>query len=84
LEKLQQKYMESRELKVFNNYPPRITTENNLFWMDGSSSMERRKKEHKKIILLGFITCKSFNCKYLRINIFKGGYYDPKGGIYGV
>jgi hypothetical protein len=48
--------------------------------MDGSSSMERRNQEHKKIILLGFITCKSFNCKGLRTKIF-GGYYDmtPRG-----
>jgi hypothetical protein len=58
--------------------------------------MEIRKKEHKKIILLGFITCEAFNCKALRTNIFEGGYhvmtqrgniglnvYDmtPRGGI---
>jgi hypothetical protein len=29
LEKLQQKYMESKEIKLFNNYTPRIKTENN-------------------------------------------------------
>jgi hypothetical protein len=43
--------------------------------MDGSSSMERKKKENKKIILLGFITCEAFKCKSLRKNIFEGGYY---------
>jgi len=43
--------------------------------MDGSSSMERRKKEHKKIILLGFITCESFNFKAMRKNLFERGYY---------
>jgi hypothetical protein len=44
--------------------------------MDGSSSMEIIKKEHKKIVLLGFITCKSVNFKSSRINLFEGGYYD--------
>jgi hypothetical protein len=43
--------------------------------MDGSSSMERRKKGDKKIILLGFITCEAFNYKTLRTNLFEGGYY---------
>jgi hypothetical protein len=54
--------------------------------MDGSSSMERRKQEHKKIILLGFITYKSFNCKALRTNLFEGGYYDmtPRGAYMGL
>jgi hypothetical protein len=53
--------------------------------MDGSSSMERRKKEHKKIILLGFITCEAFNCKSLRTKLFEGGYYVmTQGGIYRV
>jgi hypothetical protein len=36
--------------------------------MDGSSSMERRKKENNKTILLGFIKCKN-----LRKNILKEG-----------
>jgi hypothetical protein len=44
--------------------------------MDGLSSNERRKQEHKKIILLGFITCEAFNCKALRTKLFEGGYYD--------
>jgi hypothetical protein len=44
--------------------------------MDGSSSMERIKQEHKKIILIGFITCKSFNYKAFRKKRFEGGYYD--------
>jgi hypothetical protein len=42
--------------------------------MDGSSSMEGIKKEHKKIILLGFITCEAFNFKALRTKLFEGGY----------
>jgi hypothetical protein len=48
--------------------------------------MERRKQEHKKTILLGFITCKVFNFKVLRTEIFEGGYYHitPRGAIYGV
>jgi hypothetical protein len=54
--------------------------------MDGSSSMERRKQENKKIILLGFITCKAFNCKALRTKIFEGGYYGmtPRGAYMGL
>jgi hypothetical protein len=54
--------------------------------MDGSSSMERRKREHKKIILHGFITCKSFNYKALRTKIFEEGYYDmtPRGAYMGL
>jgi hypothetical protein len=35
-----------------------------------------RKKEYKEILLLGFITCNTLNCKSLRTNIFEGGYYD--------
>jgi hypothetical protein len=51
--------------------------------MDGLSLMERRKEEHKKIILLGFITCEAFNCKALRTKILKQGtMLWPKGGIY--
>jgi hypothetical protein len=34
------------------------------------------------IILLGFITCESFNCKALRTNIFEGGYYVMTQGGY--
>jgi hypothetical protein len=49
--------------------------------MDGSSSMERRKHEHKKIILLGFITCEVFNCKALRKKLFEGGYYVMTQGV---
>jgi hypothetical protein len=67
--------MESKEVKLCNNQTPRITTKNNLFWMDKSSSMEGIKKEHTKIILLGFITGESFNCKSLRTKIFEGGDY---------
>ena len=54
--------------------------------MDGSSSMERRKQEHKKIILLGFITCNTLHCEALRMNIFEGGYYDmtPNESIHAV
>jgi hypothetical protein len=37
--------------------------------------MEIRKWERKKIILLGFITCETFNCKALRTQIFEGWYY---------
>jgi hypothetical protein len=37
--------------------------------------MEIRKKEDNKIILLGFITSESFNCKALRTMFFEGGYY---------
>jgi hypothetical protein len=37
--------------------------------------MEGIKKEHKKIILLGFITYESFDCKDLRKKILEGGYY---------
>jgi hypothetical protein len=51
--------------------------------MDGSALMERRKEEHKKIILLGFITCEAFNCKSLRKKLLKQGVMLwPKGGIY--
>jgi len=84
LEKLQKQYMESKEIKLCNNYPPRIKTKNNLFWMDGSSSMEWKKKKYKKVILLGFITSESLNCKALRTKLFEGEYYDmtPSGGIY--
>jgi hypothetical protein len=48
--------------------------------------METRKQEYKKIILLGFNTCKSFNCKALRTNIFEGAYYDmtPRGAYMGL
>jgi hypothetical protein len=48
--------------------------------MDGSPSMERRKQEHKKTILLGSIKCKTFNCKYLRTKLFEGGHYDITQG----
>jgi hypothetical protein len=43
--------------------------------MDRSSTMELRKQKHKKVILLGFITCEAFKCKYLRKKLFEGGYY---------
>ena len=38
--------------------------------MDGSSLMATREKEYKENLLLGFIACKSLNCKDLRTNIF--------------
>jgi len=38
--------------------------------------MDRRKQEHKKILSIGFITCKTIQCKALRTKLFKGGYYD--------
>jgi hypothetical protein len=44
--------MESRERKLCNNYPPWIKTEKNQFWRKGSSSMERKKKEHKQMYYL--------------------------------
>jgi hypothetical protein len=40
--------------------------------MDRSSLMERRKQENEKNILLGFITCKSFNYKALRTKLLEG------------
>ena len=57
-------------------------------WSDGSSSMETRKKEYKKILLLDLITCKFLNYKALRKKPFEWGLNYvmlwPKGGIYGV
>lgn len=38
--------------------------------------MERRKQKQKKIVLLGFITCKTFIYKALMTKLFEGGYYD--------
>jgi anaerobic glycerol-3-phosphate dehydrogenase len=43
--------------------------------MDGSSSMERINQEHRKIILIGFITYEDFKCKALRTKLFEGEYY---------
>ena len=51
--------------------------------MDGSPSVDRRKQEDKKILSLGFITCKTIQCKALRAKLFEGGYHDMTlGGEY--
>jgi len=42
--------------------------------------VERRKQEYKKILSLGFITCKTVQCKSLRTKLFKGGCYDMTMG----
>jgi hypothetical protein len=44
--------------------------------MDGSSIVAPREKEYKKILLFGFVTCKTLNYKALRTKTFEGGYYD--------
>jgi hypothetical protein len=36
----------------------------------------KRKQEYKETLLLGFITCNALNCKTLKTNLFKRGYYD--------
>jgi hypothetical protein len=65
--------MESKERKLCNNNYQGLRPKRIEFgWMD-HHQMEKRKKEHKKIILLGFITCKSFNYKSLRTKLLKEG-----------
>jgi hypothetical protein len=49
--------------------------------LTGSSSMERRNQEHKKIILLGFITCEAFNFKAFSRRVLC---YDPRGAYIGL
>lgn len=65
--------MGSKEGKLWNNQPSSIKTKNIEVWMDGSSLMGIRKQENEKITLLGFITCKTFNCKALRRELSKKG-----------
>jgi hypothetical protein len=54
--------------------------------MDRSSLVVAREHEYKEILLVGFITCKTINYKYLRTNLLERGYYDmaPRGEYMGV
>jgi len=56
-------------------------TINDQYWKElnmdnGTSSVTVREWEYKKILLLGFVKYKTFNCESLRTIVFKEWYYD--------